>query len=78
MTGAGELRIAVADEARRAAERDPRVTVHVTDPASGRLWAEVRGVALADGEEAVLRVTPTQVTVGEYPGHGRERAALRG
>jgi len=78
VTGTGELRIAVADEARRAAERDPRVTVHVTDPASGRLWAEVRGVALADGEEAVLRVTPTQVTVGEYPGHGRERAALRG
>jgi len=78
VTDTGEIRLTVADEARRAAERDPRVTVHVTDPAGGRLWAEVRGVALADGEEAVLRVTPTQVTVGEYPGRHQERAAIRG
>jgi tetratricopeptide (TPR) repeat protein/TM2 domain-containing membrane protein YozV len=78
VTDTGEIRLTVADEARQAAERDPRVTVHVTDPAGGRLWAEVRGVAFADGEEAVLRVTPTQVTVGEYPGRHQERAAIRG
>jgi len=36
------------------------------------------GVAFADGEGAVLRVTRTQVTVGEYPGRHQERAAIRG
>mgnify|MGYP002621919621 CR=1 FL=1 len=76
VTPSGDLRLIVADEAWEAAERDPRVAVYVADP-EGRRWAEVRGIALADLDEDVLRVTPKQVAVGEYPGRHQARETIR-
>ncbi|MDF5755366.1 tetratricopeptide repeat protein [Spongiactinospora sp. TRM90649] len=70
---AGELRLIAGDEAWQAAERDPRVAVFVADPADRRFWAEVRGIALGDPEAEVLRVTPKEVVVGEYPGRHQGR-----
>ncbi|GLW07958.1 hypothetical protein Misp01_30880 [Microtetraspora sp. NBRC 13810] len=70
---AGELRLIAADEAWQAAERDPKVAVFVADPIGRRFWAEVRGVALGDPEAEVLRVTPKQVVIGEYPGRHQAR-----
>ncbi|MFF5208140.1 hypothetical protein [Streptosporangium sp. NPDC000396] len=72
----GELRLIAGDDAWEAAERDPRVAVFVTDPLDRQFWAEVRGVAVGDTEADVLRVTPKQVVVGEYPGHDRIRFPL--
>ncbi|MCG5219541.1 tetratricopeptide repeat protein [Streptosporangium soli] len=71
----GELRLIVADEAWQAAERDPKVAVFAADPAGRRFWAEVRGIAVGDPAAEILRVTPEQVIVGEYPGRhqGRRR-----
>ncbi|WP_189242242.1 hypothetical protein [Planobispora rosea] len=71
----GELRLIAADDAWEAAERDPRVAVFVADPLDRRFWAEVRGVAIADAEAEVLRVTPKHVVVGDYP--GRHQGRLR-
>ncbi|WP_199565144.1 tetratricopeptide repeat protein [Spongiactinospora rosea] len=70
---AGELRLIAADEAWQAAERDPKVAVFVTDPMERRFWAEVRGIALGDPEAEVLRVTPKEVVIGEYPGRHQGR-----
>ncbi|WP_248958790.1 hypothetical protein [Sphaerisporangium perillae] len=73
----GELRLNAAEEAWAAAERDPRVAVFVADPLERRFWAEIRGIALADPVENVLRVTPKHVLVGEYPGRHEARASPR-
>ncbi|WP_230879561.1 hypothetical protein [Planomonospora sp. ID67723] len=73
----GELRLIAADDAWRAAERDPRVAVFVSDPLDRRFWAEVRGIAIADAEADVLRVTPKHVVVGEYPGRHQGRVRPR-
>ncbi|WP_174876180.1 hypothetical protein [Acrocarpospora corrugata] len=59
----GELRVIAGEESWEAVERDPRVAIFVGDP---RFWAEVRGVAIADHD--VLRITPRDVVVREYPG----------
>ncbi|MEV8632256.1 hypothetical protein AB0395_11435 [Streptosporangium sp. NPDC051023] len=78
----GELRLIAADDAWEAAERDPRVAVFVADPLERRFWAEVRGIAVGDAEADVLRVTPKQVVVAEYPGrhqgrhHGRRQGRV--
>ncbi len=64
----GEMRVIAGDEAWEAVERDPRVSVFVGDP---RFWAEVRGVAIADND--VLRITPREVLVREYPGRHQAR-----
>ncbi len=64
----GEMRVIAGDEAWEAVERDPRVAVFVGDP---RFWAEVRGVAIADND--VLRITPREVLVREYPGRHQAR-----
>ncbi|MEV5407372.1 hypothetical protein AB0K60_00835 [Thermopolyspora sp. NPDC052614] len=77
VAASGELSLIVADEAWEAADRDPRVAVFVADPVNRRFWAEVRGVALGDFDDDVLRVTPKQVIVGEYPGRHQARAATR-
>ncbi|SDL87440.1 Outer membrane protein assembly factor BamD, BamD/ComL family [Nonomuraea maritima] len=66
VTSSGELRLIAGAEAWDAVEADPRVAVFAGDPPRLRLWAEVSGVALADA--GVLRVTPKQVRVGEFPG----------
>lgn len=66
VTSSGELRVIAGAEAWDAVEADPRVAVFAGDPPRLRLWAEVSGVALADA--GVLRVTPKQVRVGEFPG----------
>ncbi|MFC4589389.1 CHAT domain-containing protein [Sphaerisporangium corydalis] len=73
----GELRLIAADDAWAAAERDPRVAVFVADPIERRFWAEVRGIAVADAEDNVLRVTPKHVHVGEYPGRHEARTSPR-
>ncbi|GII87183.1 hypothetical protein Ssi03_51730 [Sphaerisporangium siamense] len=73
----GDLRLIAAEDAWAAAERDPRVAVFVADPAERRFWAEVRGIALADPADNVLRVTPKHVLVGEYPGRHEARAVSR-
>jgi hypothetical protein len=73
----GELRLIAAEEAWAAAERDPRVAVFVADPIERRFWAEVRGIALADPGEDMLRVTPKHVFVGEYPGRHEARTSPR-
>ncbi|GLK12065.1 hypothetical protein GCM10017600_54730 [Streptosporangium carneum] len=85
VSASGELRLIAADDAWEAAERDPRVAVFVADPLERRFWVEVRGVAVGDAEADVLRITPEQVVVAEYPGRhqgrdqGRDRARrLRG
>ncbi|GII79868.1 hypothetical protein Sru01_48500 [Sphaerisporangium rufum] len=71
----GELRLIVAEDAWAAAERDPRVAVFAADPAERRFWAVVRGIAVPDPAESVLRVTPKHVFVGEYPGRHEARPA---
>ncbi|MEW9529973.1 tetratricopeptide repeat protein [Microbispora sp. NPDC049125] len=68
VTSSGEFRLIAGDEAWDAVERDPRVVLFVSDP---RFWAEVRGVAVAEGD--VLRVTPRQVLMREYPGRHQAR-----
>ncbi|MFF5247653.1 hypothetical protein ACFY3V_25490 [Streptosporangium sp. NPDC000095] len=70
----GELRLIAASDAWEAAERDPRVAVFVADPLDRRFWAEVRGVAVGDTEADLLRITPKEVVVGEYPGRHQGRA----
>ncbi|WP_250563143.1 CHAT domain-containing protein [Sphaerisporangium fuscum] len=77
VSGSGELRLIAAEEAWAAAERDPRVAVFVADPVERRFWAEVRGIALPDPAEDVLRVTPKHVLVGEYPGRHEARPSSR-
>ncbi|MDH2428238.1 hypothetical protein [Sphaerisporangium sp. TRM90804] len=77
VSGSGELRLIVAEEAWSAAARDPRVAVFVADPVERKFWAEVRGIALADPVEDVLRVTPKHVLVGEYPGRHEARPSAR-
>ncbi|MEV6981217.1 hypothetical protein AB0M95_08145 [Sphaerisporangium sp. NPDC051017] len=77
VSASGDLRLIAAEDAWAAAERDPRVAVFVADPVERRFWAEVRGIALADPAEDVLRVTPKHVLVGEYPGRHEARAAPR-
>jgi tetratricopeptide (TPR) repeat protein len=73
----GELRLIAAEEAWAAAERDPRVAVFVADPIERRFWAEVRGIAVADSADNMLRVTPKHVLVGEYPGRHEARTSPR-
>jgi hypothetical protein len=70
---AGELGLIAPGEAWEAALRDPRVALFVADPARRRWWAEVRGIALGDPRAEMLRVTPKQVLVGEYPGRHQRR-----
>ncbi|MEU0487150.1 hypothetical protein ABZ260_49370 [Streptosporangium sp. NPDC006013] len=70
----GELRLIAASDAWEAAERDPRVAVFVADPQGRSFWAEVRGIAIGDTEAGLLRITPKQVVVGEYPGRHQGRA----
>ncbi|NUS03862.1 MAG: hypothetical protein HOV97_15015, partial [Nonomuraea sp.] len=67
----GELRLIAEPRAWDAVEADPRVAVLAADPLHGRFWVEVRGVALPDAD--VLRVTPGQVLVGEFPGRHQRR-----
>jgi hypothetical protein len=45
--------------------------VFAADPLQRRFWVEVRGIALADSD--ILRVTPKQVLVGEFPGRHQRR-----
>ncbi|MCK2217752.1 hypothetical protein MF672_028740 [Actinomadura sp. ATCC 31491] len=71
VTSTGELRLIAGAEAWEAIAADPRVAVFAADPLQRRFWVEVRGVALADS--GVLRVTPTRVLVGEYPGRHQRR-----
>ncbi|MET9336585.1 hypothetical protein [Nonomuraea sp. NPDC003804] len=73
VTASGELRLIAGAEAWEAVERDPRVALFAADAAHRRLWAEIRGVALPDPESDVLRVTPQQVLVGEFPGRHQRR-----
>ncbi|TDD41237.1 hypothetical protein E1286_33105 [Nonomuraea terrae] len=71
VTSSGELRLIAEAEVWEAVEEDPRVAVFASDPLQRRFWVEVRGVALADAD--VLRVTPKQVQVGEFPGRHQRR-----
>ncbi|MCF6473614.1 tetratricopeptide repeat protein [Nonomuraea sp. MG754425] len=71
VTSSGELRLIAETEAWEAVEEDPRVALFATDPLQRRFWVEVRGVARADSD--VLRVTPKQVLVGEFPGRHQRR-----
>ncbi|MFI7699138.1 hypothetical protein [Nonomuraea sp. NPDC049480] len=71
VTSTGELRLIAETEAWEAIEADPRVAVFAADPLQRRFWVEVRGIALADSD--VLRVTPKQVLVGEFPGRHQRR-----
>ncbi|SEG42350.1 hypothetical protein SAMN05444920_102974 [Nonomuraea solani] len=71
VTSSGELRLIAETEAWDAIEEDPRVAVFAADPLQRRFWVEVRGIALADSD--VLRVTPKQVLVGEFPGRHQRR-----
>ncbi|WP_214111384.1 hypothetical protein [Acrocarpospora catenulata] len=64
----GELRVIAGEESWEAVQHDPRVAIFVGDP---RFWAEVRGIAIADND--VLRITPREVTVREYPGRRQAR-----
>ncbi|MFI6507937.1 hypothetical protein ACIBCT_10055 [Streptosporangium sp. NPDC050855] len=70
----GELRLIAASDAWEAAERDPRVAVFVADPLDRRFWAEVRGIAIGDAEAALLRITPKEVTIADYPGRHQGRS----
>ncbi|MEU0567898.1 hypothetical protein ABZ297_21255, partial [Nonomuraea sp. NPDC005983] len=64
----GELRlVAEAD----GPDGDPRVAVFAVDPLRQRFWVEVRGVAVPGSD--VLSVTPTQVSVGRFPGRHQRR-----
>ncbi|MEU8250020.1 hypothetical protein [Nonomuraea sp. NPDC048916] len=67
----GELRLIAGSEAWEAIEADPRVAVFAADPLQRRFWVEVRGIALADAD--LLRVTPKQVLMGEFPGRHQRR-----
>ncbi|MFI7637592.1 hypothetical protein [Nonomuraea sp. NPDC049400] len=71
VTSSGELRVITETEAWDAIEADPRVAVFAADPLQRRFWVEVRGIAMADSD--VLRVTPKQVLVGEFPGRHQRR-----
>ncbi|TYB54590.1 tetratricopeptide repeat protein [Nonomuraea sp. PA05] len=71
VTSSGELRLIAETAAWDAIEEDPRVAVFATDPLQRRFWVEVRGIARADSD--VLRVTPKQVLVGEFPGRHQRR-----
>ncbi|MEV1174975.1 hypothetical protein [Nonomuraea sp. NPDC049784] len=71
VTSSGELRVIPETEAWDAIEADPRVAVFAADPLQRRFWVEVRGIAMADSD--VLRVTPKQVLVGEFPGRHQRR-----
>ncbi|MFI9554660.1 tetratricopeptide repeat protein [Nonomuraea endophytica] len=71
VTRAGELRLIAEPQAWTAVEADPRVAVFAADPLQRRFWVEVRGIALADSD--VLRVTPSHVLVGEFPGRHQRR-----
>ncbi|GAA3225936.1 CHAT domain-containing protein [Nonomuraea helvata] len=71
VTSSGELRVITETEAWDAIETDPRVAVFAADPLQRRFWVEVRGIAMADSD--VLRVTPKEVLVGEFPGRHQRR-----
>jgi hypothetical protein len=71
VTSSGELRLIAETGAWEAIEADPRVAVFAADPLQRRFWVEVRGIALADSD--ILRVTPKQVLVGEFPGRHQRR-----
>lgn len=71
VSSSGQLRLIAGEDAWQAVERDPRVAVFAADPLQRRFWVEVRGIAVAESD--VLRVTPKQVTVGEYPGRHQRR-----
>ncbi|WP_336213500.1 hypothetical protein [Nonomuraea sp. LPB2021202275-12-8] len=71
VTASGELKVIAEAEAWEAIEADPRVAVFAADPLQRRFWVEVRGIALADSD--VLRVTPKQVLVGQFPGRHQRR-----
>ncbi|MGN9845620.1 tetratricopeptide repeat protein [Nonomuraea sp. H19] len=71
VTSSGELRLIAETEAWEAIEADPRVAVFAADPLQRRFWVEVRGIAQADSD--VLRVTPKQVLLGEFPGRHQRR-----
>ncbi|GAA2859284.1 hypothetical protein GCM10010517_17810 [Streptosporangium fragile] len=73
----GELRLIAASDAWAAVERDPRVAVFVADPRGRRFWAEVRGIAVGDTEADLLRITPKEVVVGDYPGRHQGRSRRR-
>ncbi|MEU7002960.1 tetratricopeptide repeat protein [Nonomuraea sp. NPDC046570] len=73
VSSAGELRLIAEAEAWDAAEREPRVAVFATEPLQRRFWVEVRGIALADPDSDVLRVTPKEILVGEFPGRHQRR-----
>ncbi|MEV6152483.1 hypothetical protein AB0L53_19260 [Nonomuraea sp. NPDC052129] len=71
VTPSGELRLVAETQARAAVEADPRVAVFAADPLQRRYWVEVRGIAVADSD--LLRVTPKQVLMGEFPGRHQRR-----
>ncbi len=71
VTASGEIKVIAQGQVWEAIEADPRVSVFATDPLQRRFWVEVRGVALAGAD--VLRVTPKQVLVGEFPGRHQRR-----
>ncbi|WP_371825918.1 tetratricopeptide repeat protein [Nonomuraea turcica] len=71
VTSTGELRLIAETEAWEAIEADPRVAVFAADPLQRRFWVEVRGIALPDSD--ILRVTPKEVLVGEFPGRHQRR-----
>ncbi|MGW4404201.1 hypothetical protein ACWEJ6_09215 [Nonomuraea sp. NPDC004702] len=71
VTSSGELRLIAGPEAWEGVAADPRVAVFAADPLQRRFWVEVRGIALAGPD--VLRVTPKQVLVGEFPGRHQRR-----
>ncbi|WP_197094110.1 hypothetical protein [Nonomuraea sp. SBT364] len=71
MTASGELKLIAGTGAWEAIEDDPRVAVFAADPLQRRSWVEVRGIALADAD--VLRVTPKEVLVGQFPGRHQRR-----
>jgi hypothetical protein len=77
ISSSGELRLIATEEAWAAAARDPRVAVFVADPVERRFWAEIRGVALADPAQDVLRVTPKHVHIAEFPGRHEARTSPR-
>ncbi|MEO3811775.1 hypothetical protein ABGB17_22500 [Sphaerisporangium sp. B11E5] len=77
VSSSGELRLIATEEAWAAAARDPRVAVFVADPVERRFWAEVRGVALPDPAQDVLRVTPKHVQIAEFPGRHEARTSPR-
>ncbi|MGW2153150.1 hypothetical protein [Nonomuraea sp. NPDC001699] len=71
VTSSGELRLIAGPEAWEGVEADPRVAVFAADPLQRRFWVEVRGIARPGPD--VLRVTPKQVLVGEFPGRHQRR-----